>query len=282
MTKFLKIYLFIIILANIFVWFSFFNYLSIFSSRVAFLSVGQGDAELIINKSGNILIDAGPDASILTALGENLPLFDRTIDLFILTNQDKDHYAGFLKLIEHYQVRAVMLFKPLAVSQIFSQFLSALEKLKVPVLLAASGATVELTPQEKISVLYPFKNFTSKKTNDFSVILDFSSFDWRFLFTSDADSNLEKRLMLFQNLKPYQVLKVAHHGSPTASSLNFLKLIQPLYAVIEVGKNNYGHPSEDVINRLNSLKSQIFRTDLDGNIKFYLKNGHWQVENKYY
>ncbi|HDQ15682.1 MAG TPA: MBL fold metallo-hydrolase, partial [Bacteroidetes bacterium] len=108
MQKFILYFLLTLICANIFTYWIIFDFLSMPKGEVSFLSVGQGDAELIQIPGGNILIDAGPDAKILSELDKSLSFYDRTIDLFILSHPNKDHFNGLFDILERYKVRAVM------------------------------------------------------------------------------------------------------------------------------------------------------------------------------
>ena len=79
--------------------------------------------------------------------------------------------------------------------------------------------------------------------------------------------------------KNYQVLKVAHHGSKYSSSLEFLKAVKPALAVIEVGKNSYGHPTAEAIGRLKEVGARVMRTDQDGEVVVETDGKEWQVRS---
>ena len=88
------------------------------------------------------------------------------------------------------------------------------------------------------------------------------------MFTGDISTAVEKRIIQDNPLLDVDVLKVSHHGSKTATSKEFVNAIKPEYAIISVGKNFYGHPSDEVIENLNSNNVIIYRTDLNGTIRF--------------
>jgi len=113
--------------------------------------------------------------------------------------------------------------------------------------------------------------FPPKELNDTSVVALLVWRDFSALFTGDITSNVEQRLK--QTVGRLTVLKVAHHGSKFASDAGFLAAVKPRYAVIEVGKNNYGHPTQEALSRLAAAGAKIFRTDLNGPVSFSFSDG---------
>lgn len=113
--------------------------------------------------------------------------------------------------------------------------------------------------------------------NDSSSVIYLNYNDYKFLFMGDAGVGREKDILDKYNLSDIDVLKVGHHGSNTSSSENFIKNISPKYSLISVGENNrYGHPKDSVLNILRN--SKIYRTDIDGSIKFKIKNNKLKIE----
>ena len=120
-------------------------------------------------------------------------------------------------------------------------------------------------------VLWPNKNL-NKDINDNSLVLKYSDSRMSAVFTGDISSKAEKEIIKLGDKLKSDVLKVAHHGSKTSSSDVFLEAVSPRVAVIEVGKNSYGHPTNEVLNRIKEIGAKIFRTDLDGLIKIISEN----------
>ena len=115
----------------------------------------------------------------------------------------------------------------------------------------------------KFTVLWIGKD--SKDLNNTSIVLKVQYKNTSYLLTGDATSTVEKKI-LHKDLKS-DVLKVGHHGSQYSTTANFLKLVNPKYAIIEVGKgNDYGHPKEIVLQKLEKIGAEIYRTDRDGTI----------------
>lgn len=266
---FLYILLFLVS-ANIFSFWIIFDYFYLDKGEVSFLDIGQGDAELIQTRSGNILIDAGPDMSIISALDSSLPFFDQTIDLFILSHPNEDHFNGLFEVLERYEVRAVML------NNIFytdSQYQKLLQKLvKKDILIIQGVRGVKLTfKDDKLFVIYPEAMVSSREDpNKFSLVVSLDLGENYFLFLGDISASQEKEILplLPEKNNKSRILKVAHHGSRYSSSSEFLEKFKPHFAVIEVGNNSYGHPHPDTLSRLTQIGAEIFRTDLDGTIRF--------------
>ncbi|MCX6811076.1 MAG: MBL fold metallo-hydrolase [Candidatus Berkelbacteria bacterium] len=278
-----KRYLFFLLflfLANVFTWWIIIDF-KMAKEKVVFLNVGQGDAELIKNAAGNILIDAGPNNKILFELGKILPFYDRTLDLFILSHPNKDHFNGLFEVLDKYKIRAVMLNNFTYPSSSFQKLLEELKKRHILIIKGFEGVRISWPAcagrqkQDRLLVIYPPENLIfSNNPNNSCLVLDLSLDKNQFLFTGDISSTQEKKLSSFltslQN--QYKILKVAHHGSNYSSSDLFLKTFKPQIAIIEVGENSYNQPHPDVLKRLKDIGAQVFRTDINGTIKFILES----------
>lgn len=292
MSKSSSFFLIFLLLANIFTWWIIVDF-RMEKETVAFLNVGQGDAELIRNAAGNILIDAGPNNKILFELGKILPFYDRTIDLFILSHPNKDHFNGFFEILDKYKIRAVLLNNFTYPSSSFQKLLEELKKRHILIIKGFEGVRINWPAcaggsvcagrqaEKKLLVVYPPENLIfSNNLNDSCLVLDLALKTNHFLFTGDISSTQEKKLSSFlTSLKDQiKVLKVAHHGSNYSSSDLFLKTFKPKVAVIEVGENTYNQPHPDVLKRLNDIGAQIFRTDINNTIQFILENNSLNIE----
>lgn len=241
--------------------------------RVDFLDIGQGDAILIrAPENKQIIIDGGPSgSSLIQQISKKLPFYDRTIEGVILTHPDKDHIAGFVSLLQRYKVSFIIytgLQRQLA--QYF-QILEIAKEKNIPLYIVQAGARVRLNDQIALDVLAPFENYFGKKVkknNNTSIITRLTYGENSFLFTGDAEKEEERQLIASGQNIDSDVLKVGHHGSKSSNSEEFLKAVSPEISVIQVGKyNRYGHPAQEVLDRLQNIGSQIFRNDLDGNIE---------------
>jgi len=239
--------------------------------EVNFFDVGQGDSILIKTPDHQrILVDGGPDNKIVTKLGENLPFYDKNIDLMILTHPHADHLTGLIEVLKRYKVKKVLSTGVLQTTSEYIKWLEEIKKQKIPMEVAKAGQTMDFGGKTKIEILFPAEDLTGKKVNSlngtsivFKLIFDKTSF----LFTGDAEKEVEDKLIGSADLKA-DVLKVAHHGSKYSTSQAFLEKVKPQIAVISVGaKNTFGHPSQMTLNRLARAGAKVFRTDKDGDVK---------------
>jgi len=251
-----------------------------FILHVNFYDVGQGDAIFIQTYQGNqILIDGGPSSAVLSKLGEDLPFFDRTIDMVILTHAHADHVAGLVEVIKRYEVKKVILPEVGFHSGTYDKFLELIEEKNIEKIYAKEGMRVYFDNGTAFDIFYPsgkvlgihfedgFSSVGSSELNDTSVVGKLTFGESKILFTGDAGINIEKQILTKYNLD-VDLLKVGHHGSRFSSSEDLLAEATPDIAVIEVGKNSYGHPTEEVLQRLSEHKVKVFRTDRDRTIKF--------------
>jgi len=244
--------------------------------KVYFLNVGQGDAEYIKTPGGgDILIDGGPDQSVLNELGKVMDFGDREINLMILSHPHADHLTGLLEVMKRYKIDKVWETGVEYPSSTYDSFKNEIKNQNIPDKKVKAGDE-ENFGEVKISVLYPFTSLENlpagrqvKKidnVNNASQVdrLEYKNFS--VLFTGDAEKEVLGQL-LDKNIH-VTVLKVDHHGSTTGITEEFLKVVRPAIAVIEVGaKNTYGHPASSTINLLKSYAVRIFRTDQNGTIE---------------
>ena len=261
----------LLICLNLFNWLVIFNGLFNSSFKVDFLKVGQGDSELIQTKNRVILIDAGPGKETKQQLEKVLPYYRKTIDLVIISHPNQDHFKGLLDILEKYQVRAVMVNTLSYPNKEYQELIQELEKRNILLIQGLKGVKIDLNP-DKLLILAPDK-IDSKESdvNSNSLVAFYTNENACFLFPGDIDASVEKKILPLIDASPclYRVLKVAHHGSKYSTDENFLKIFQPNFAVIEVGKNSYSHPHPELLERLNKIRAEIFRTDLNGTIQFY-------------
>lgn len=233
------------------------------------LDVGQGDAMLVRHGSVDILIDGGPDATLLERLGEVRPFWDRRVDIVVLTHPQQDHLRGLLDVIEREKVGLVLLPRLAATSATFRRFVELLHARQVPVRAAARGQTIRYKDLS-LTVLAPdatLRARAERNLNMGSVVVRVGTPSFRALLTGDIEAPTEQYL---RNLRPAsllhaEVLKVPHHGSKTSSASSFLRAVHPQLAVISVGKGNrYGHPHPSILARYRG--TPVLRTDVSGTI----------------
>lgn len=234
---------------------------------VAYLNVGQGDAIYIETPSGiQILIDAGPDRSVLRELGDIMPFHDRSIDVVIATHPDRDHIGGFPDILKRYDVS---LFIEPGVASTIGEYAfiqdDAVQKLIVdrPLQITLGGRGEEVV----LNILFPDRDVSGLEKNAASIIVQLVYGEHTFLFTGDSPKSIEKYLVSkYGSALESDVLKLGHHGSKTSSSELFIKTVDPEYAIVSAGADNrYGHPHQEVLDTL--LGIEINRTS-EGTIIF--------------
>lgn len=245
--------------------------------QVHFIDVGNADCILVRLDGHNMLIDTGEaprEQAVIDYLDRHKI---EKLDLVICTHPHVDHMGMMDAVIRHLPIeRFVMSYMPEGkepTSGAYMKMLDALEDCNVPVELAEPGTVYELG-DAKVQILSPLPlDEVIEDANQVSVVSRLTYGEHSFLFTGDAEMDLEERLVASGYDLSATVLKVAHHGSKTSTSPAFLRAVSPQYAVISCGRNEYGHPSMDVISRLSSVDAQVYRTDVCGDIVF-VSDGH--------
>lgn len=261
----------VLVLAAGFIWLRVWAQAASDKVKIDFLDVGQGSAILVNAPNGNqALIDGGPSDAVLAKLGEALPLYDKKIELLILTHPDSDHLSGLVEVLKRYEVGQILETGIADSSAEYQEWNKLIEQKKIPVVFAAAGQKIVVADNLAIKILYPMGKINGqefKNTNATSIVGKIIYGQNKILFTGDAEEQTEKILQLVDADLTADILVVGHHGSKTSTSAEFLAAVAPAIAVIQVGMNNkYGHPTAEVLERLKGLN--IWRTDLDKDISF--------------
>ncbi|MFZ5364084.1 MAG: ComEC/Rec2 family competence protein [Patescibacteria group bacterium] len=240
--------------------------------EVNFFDVGQGDAILIKTPDHQrILIDGGPSNAVLNKLGENLPFFEKEIDLVILTHPHADHLDGLIEVLKRYKVKKILTTGVVHTTPDYLVWLEEIKNQNIPVEIAIAGKMFDFGGGVEMEIFYPPEDLTGKSAedlNDTSIVGKLIFGQTSFLFTGDAEKEAEEKMIASGFDLKSDVLKIGHHGSRNATSENFLETVNPKFAVISVGENNsFGHPNPTIINRLERVGVEIFRTDEEGDIK---------------
>lgn len=239
---------------------------------VAVLDVGQGDAIYIESPTGvQLLLDSGPDDSVLRVLPDVMPRLDRSLDAIVATHPDADHIGGFKKLLERYDVGAYIypnIPKDTAVARALEEQVDAQD---IPRVVARRGMTLELGDGAVLTVLYPERDVShlgGDKANEGGVVARLVYGEFEALFTADVGGGVEARLLqLDAEGLDSDFLKVGHHGSKYSSTPTFVAAVSPEVAAISVGKNSYGHPTAQALAELGRVGAEILRTDEKGTIR---------------
>jgi competence protein ComEC len=250
-----------------------------------FLDIGQGDSILITTYRGNqVLIDGGPGDAVMEQLGKRIPIYDRTIDLVMLTHAHADHFEGLISVLEGYDVKRIMLPDIDYSASAYNGFKAAMEDEGAEITYAVQGQRIWLDDATVFDVLSPkfTETFTVPKKydlNDSSIVGMLIFGRTRVLFTGDAGFEQEAELLPGFDLNA-DLLKVGHHGSKTSTSREFLAEVTPEFAVIQLGKNKYGHPSPEALARLAEIGALVFRTDESPDLEFTSDGSKIHLQNR--
>lgn len=237
--------------------------------EIVFLDVGEGDAALLICDGHAALIDGGSagKSSFIYSYLKNRSLDH--LDYVFATHSDEDHIGGLAGALNYATAGKVYCSVDSGDTKAFSSFKKYVEKQGNSIIVPSKGDVLDLGPV-KIQILGPINR--SDEDNNNSLVLRAEYNETSFLFTGDMQREEEQDLLDSGCTLKSTVLKVGHHGSRNSTSYPFLREVSPDFAVISVGSNPYGHPTEDVLTKLRDADVEVFRTDLQGNITC-LSNG---------
>ena len=242
--------------------------------QIQFLPVGQGDATLIQWKDGVVwLVDAGPFTFDLVPYLKRQGIW--RIDKMWLSHPHADHMEGMFSVLEHVDVGSLIVGRGVEPEDEGGRY-SALWDLarykSVPIQIAHTIQKTSDVVNRHVRILHPhdWKVDTSDRCNEESVVLEIGIEEHKVLLTGDIEEDAERRLL--NVLSHVDILKVAHHGSKTSTSDDFIVLLEPTFSVISVGeKNRFGHPHPETLWSLR--ESKVLRTDWHGVIKIEFENG---------
>lgn len=235
-------------------------------AEIVFLDVGQGDAILIQQDNYQVLIDGGPDDTLLYELAKYLPWYDKKIEIVILTHPHEDHLAGLMLLLKKYEVEKVLYasldYANAGYKYLKEEYSSLLKEVK-------AGDSFRYK-DIYFAVLYPFEGESpqGRNVNNWSVVTFFYIKGYKILLMGDGEVELEERLLEYDFLENIDILKVGHHCSRTSSSEKFLSFTQAEVAICMCGeRNKFGHPHYETIKKLKSQNVQYFITYEEGSMR---------------
>lgn len=236
---------------------------------VHYINVDQGDSILIQVNNKNLLIDSGPKSHKRQLIKYLNSLGISSLDYVIATHPHDDHIGNMNTIINTYKVRSFYAPKVYSYTKSFEQMIEALKTKNLKIIPIKRGCnTINLGNHTLTEVFSPI-NDEYDNENNYSAVIKISFGNTSFLFTGDAEKEIEDKLLSLHDDISCDVLKVAHHGSSSSTTESFLTSVNPKYTVISAGRNNiYGHPDKETLSKLNKYSIDILRTDIKNNITF--------------
>lgn len=242
--------------------------------KIVFCDIGQGDGILIVTESGKqVVIDGGPGSQMTDCLSNHMPFWDRTIEMMSPTHFQKDHMEAQVDIFNKFNVENVITTKVLGTSRLAKEWNESLEVEGSSVHVPKAGEKI-VVDDLVFEVLWPtnlaiaeWKELVPADLNETSIVLRLV---WQSrhgekcaYFTGDIPKEILETVID----KPCELLKIAHHGSKTGTSDLVLEKIRPKLAVIQVGKNSYGHPTREVLDLLSKHSAKVLRNDQERTIE---------------
>lgn len=226
---------------------------------VLYIDVGQADCELIECQNQVMLIDAGnnEDGKLLVDFIKGLGI--EKIDYLIGTHVHEDHIGGLDDIIKNFEIGTFYMNGTKSTTMTYKDIEKAAKEKKLSIKNSSVGEKFYIGECCN-EIIY--NNNKAEDENNTSIVVRSTYGNNSFIFMGDLEKSEENKAKWPKTT----VLKVGHHGSPGSSSEKFLEQINPTYSVISVGENDYGHPSEETLSRLENINSNIYRTDELGTI----------------
>ncbi|KKB34158.1 S-layer homology domain-containing protein [Bacillus thermotolerans] len=233
---------------------------------VHFIDVGQGDSIFIQTPSGKtILIDGGKRSA-----GEKVVSYLKqagvdSIDVMVATHPDADHIGGLIDVLETIPVKKVLDSGKAHTTETYYEYLSLIDQKNIPFEVPETGQELAIDPELKVQVLNSGDR-SSSDNNKNSIVLKVTYDEVSFLLTGDATVDIEEDMITAFDLKS-TILKAGHHGANTSTSQAFVNEVQPEVSILSYGQgNSYGHPTGEVVNRLQAAGSEVYSTAESGDI----------------
>ncbi len=237
-----------------------------------FLNVGQGDSIYVrLGNKFDLLVDGGPDNSVLSQLGKAMPFYDREINLIILSHPHADHVTGLIDVLNNYKVDEIWLTDATTTTPEYIEFLNIIKEKNIKTIAVKAGYEKDVIGYNnqnlQIKVLWPQESYIQKtidNLNNTSIVECVKYGDFSALLTGDVEQETLSLLTTY-SLPLTTVFKVPHHGSSNGAYEPFIQKILPKVAIIEVGdKNKFGHPAESILKLYQKHNIPIYRTDQNG------------------
>lgn len=245
------------------------------TARAWIMDVGQGDAILLRSATGkHVLVDGGPDTSVLERLPEHMPLLRRTIDLVILSHPDADHVTGLPDVLRRYRVRNVLMAGTRHASARHHDFIAAIERSGARVIRADPSVHIKIDRDMLLDIIHPTASYVTggSRGNDQSIVVNVITRSGSLLLTGDIERDAEVAILKSGEHLGSDYIKVPHHGSRTSSSTGFLLAVGAEKAVVSAAGSEHrlNHPHTDVVRRYADMNVLLRGTHEEGTVEISL------------
>ncbi|MBM7663047.1 beta-lactamase superfamily II metal-dependent hydrolase [Bacillus mesophilus] len=227
--------------------------------EVHFINVGQGDGVLVIMPNGKkMLVDGGPRESGIRIVDYLKKHSIDELDLVVSTHPDADHIGGLIHVLQNIKVKQVLDSGKLHTTETYREYLQIVRRNQIPMEIAKIGQSVELDQRVDVTILNSHN--ADEENNEASIVMKITLGKVDYLLAADAEGDSEEEMLARQDLEA-EIMKVAHHGSVTSTSEEFLNKVDPKIAILSFGAENpYGHPHKEVVQRLKEHDIKIYST----------------------
>lgn len=255
-----------VIVSLIFLLFSLFD-LKSEDPQIVFLDVGQGDSMIFQYQDFQMIVDGGPGDYLIQNIGKYVSIWDRKIEIIVITHPHADHYLGIEDVLERYGVETIVVAQDCSSDNKYKEIVDIAIQNDVEIV---NNLDIKVGEIEINILNSTVECKKSMNLNNISLVTSISFNNLHVLNMGDLESGEEGQFFDFKNI---DILKAGHHCSKTSSSLEFLENILPKYAICSVGMDNkFGHPSDIVLQRFDDIQTQYFLTYSAGDIVVNLKS----------
>lgn len=254
--------------------------------KIEFIDVGQGDCSLITSGGKSLLVDGGGTPFTDFDVGEGivLPYLQKkgikVLDGVFISHFDADHCEGIMSLLDKIPIKNVFIGYENTENEFYDYTMKACKKKNIPVTVLNRDDEVIINNNLNIKVLSS-RDYISNinEDNNLSIVMMVNAYDRKVLFTGDIEKKAEDVIIDINEKTDIDIIKVPHHGSKGSSGEDLIDYFQPEYAVIQVGKNFFGHPHEDTLKRYDERGIEVFRNDTDGHIEVVIDNNSIEIKS---
>lgn len=238
--------------------------------NIVALDVGQGQSILVTSGKDTVLIDCGSSNNFISAgdvAGDMLlTMGTEQIDYLVLTHFHTDHANGLPELLARVKAKRMLVPRPAADDEVGQAVLRTAERYGVDVTFIEKDASFAFG-EAQLRLYSPVRGLFDQDENENGLAVLCTVGDFDFLVTGDMGRETEEALILQKDIPDVELMMVGHHGSNGSSSEEFLAAVKPETAIISVGDNSYGHPTEGALQRFAKHGVELYRTDLQGHVR---------------